>query len=67
MNKNYDDPLYEEVKIFIFGLNEVSITLIQRKFRIGYNRSTRIIGMLESDGIIGSENGTLLRKVILNK
>jgi len=59
-----DDPLYHEVCIFLHEVDEVSISLVQRKFRIGYNRSARIIDMLESRGLIMPQDGAKMRKVI---
>jgi DNA segregation ATPase FtsK/SpoIIIE, S-DNA-T family len=59
-----DDQLYYDVLRFIESVDEVSISLLQRKFRIGYNRSARIIDKLESQGIIMQEPGGKTRKVI---
>lgn len=63
-DEEVDDHLYHEVLCFIRTLDEVSISLLQRKFRIGYNRSARIIDKLESQGIIMQEPGGKTRKVI---
>jgi S-DNA-T family DNA segregation ATPase FtsK/SpoIIIE len=59
-----DDPLYLEVINFLDGVDEVSISLLQRRFRIGYNRSARIIDTLEAEGRILSSNGSKTRKVL---
>jgi len=59
-----DDKLYQNVINFLDGVDEVSISLLQRRFRIGYNRSARIIDMLEVEGIIASSDGGKMRKVI---
>jgi len=59
-----DDLLYKDVKSFLDEIDEVSISLLQRKFRIGYNRSARIIDMLESQGLIMPQDGGKTRKVI---
>lgn len=58
------DPLYDEICLFLDEVDEVSISLIQRKFRIGYNRSARIIDILESQGLIMPQDGGKARKVI---
>ena len=58
------DALYDEILDFLEGIDEVSISLLQRKFRIGYNRSARIIDMLESEGLIMSGGAGKTRKVI---
>lgn len=58
------DEMYEEVCQFLQEIEEVSISLLQRRFRIGYNRSARIIDMLEVEGIIAPSYGGKTRKVI---
>jgi len=59
-----DDGLYQEVLEYIKEIDEVSISLLQRKFRIGYNRSARIIDSLEAKGLIMPSEGGKTRKVI---
>jgi DNA segregation ATPase FtsK/SpoIIIE-like protein len=59
-----DDVLYKDVREFLGEIDEVSISLLQRKFRIGYNRSARIIEILESQGLIMPQDGSKTRKVI---
>jgi len=59
-----DDQLYKDVVTFLDGVDEVSISLLQRRFRIGYNRSARIIETLESEGVIAPSDGGKMRKVI---
>ena len=58
------DAMYEEICGFLQEIDEVSISLLQRRFRIGYNRSARIIDMLESQGLIAPSYGGKTRKVI---
>jgi len=63
---NQDDLLYQDVLLYLKDVKEVSISLLQRKFRIGFNRSARIIEALESQGyIIPTECGKT-RKVVKN-
>ena len=57
------DVMYQEVCQFLQEIDEVSISLLQRRFRIGYNRSARIIDMLESQGLIAPSYGGKTRKV----
>jgi DNA segregation ATPase FtsK/SpoIIIE, S-DNA-T family len=59
-----DDILYKDVRSFLDEIDEISISLLQRKFRIGYNRSARIIDILESQGLIMPQDGGKTRKVI---
>ena len=61
------DPLYKEVLLFIAKTQKASASLLQRRFKIGYNRAARIIDMLEEDGYIGPVDGSKTRKVFLEK
>lgn len=59
-----DDALVKDVQKFLNEIDEVSISLLQRRFKIGYNRSARIIDMLENQGLIMPPDGGRTRKVI---
>jgi DNA segregation ATPase FtsK/SpoIIIE, S-DNA-T family len=59
-----DEELFKDIISFIGQVDEVSISLLQRKFKIGYNRSARIIDMLESRGLIMPADGGKTRRVI---
>lgn len=59
-----DGELFKQVCEFLQTVDEVSISLLQRKFRIGYNRSARIIERLEMHGMILSSDGSKMRKVV---
>lgn len=62
--QDLDDELYGQVLDFLKTTDEVSISLIQRYFRIGFNRSARLIEKLELDGIIAPAQGSKTRKVL---
>ncbi|MGC9045685.1 MAG: DNA translocase FtsK 4TM domain-containing protein [Thermodesulfovibrio sp.] len=51
------DELYQEVIEYARQAGEISISLIQRKFKIGYNRAARIMDLLEEDGLVGPPQG----------
>ena len=61
----YDDPIYGEVVDFAIQTGKISASLIQRKFRLGYNRAARIIDLLEDRGIVGPQNGSKPREVLV--
>lgn len=63
--EEYDDPIYNEVVDFAVSAGKISASLIQRKFRLGYNRAARIIDLLEERGIIGPANGSKPREVLV--
>ena len=59
-----DDPLYNEVVEFVVTSKKASSSLLQRRFKIGYNRAARLIDLLEERGIIGPQNGSKPREVL---
>ena len=63
--EEYDDPLYNEIVDFAVMSGKISASLIQRKYRLGYNRAARIIDLLEERGIIGPQNGSKPREVLV--
>ena len=58
------DPLYAEVQAFVTEQGRVSISLIQRRFKIGFNRAANMVEQLEADGIIGPADGSKPRAVV---
>ena len=66
-DEEYEDPLYNEIVDYVIGAGKVSASLIQRKYRLGYNRAARIIDLLEERGIIGPPNGSKPREVLVKK
>ncbi len=60
-----DDPMYNEVVEFAVETGKISASLIQRRFRFGYNRAARMIDLLESRGIVGPQNGSKPREVLV--
>ena len=65
--ESFDDPLYNEIYEFALETGKISASLIQRRFRLGYNRAARIVDLLEERGIIGPQNGSKPREVIVGK
>ena len=63
--EEYDDPLYNEIVDFAIQTGKVSASLLQRRFRLGYNRAARIVDLLEERGIIGPANGSKPREVLV--
>ena len=64
-DEEYEDPLYNEIVDYVIQAGKVSASLIQRKYRLGYNRAARIIDLLEERGIIGPPNGSKPREVLI--
>lgn len=62
-----DQDLYHQVLDLIKSVDEISISYLQRKLRIGYNRSARMIDYLEAHGMILPSDGGKTRKVLHSK
>ena len=60
-----DDPYYDKVKEFAIINGKISTSLVQRRFKIGYNRAANIIDKLFERGIIGPQNGSKPREVLI--
>lgn len=58
-----EDEEYEMCRTFVINAQKASTSLLQRQFRIGYNKAARIIDQLEMDGIIGPQIGSKPREV----
>jgi S-DNA-T family DNA segregation ATPase FtsK/SpoIIIE len=64
--EEYDEK-YDEAVAFVAEAEQASISLIQRRFRIGYNRAARIIEKMEKEGVVGSSDGVKPREVLIKK
>lgn len=60
------DPLFEDAARLIIIHNQVSVSLIQRKFAIGYNRAGKIMDQLEKYWIVSKSSGSALRTILCN-
>ncbi|RUM72157.1 MAG: DNA translocase FtsK [Sulfurovum sp.] len=58
------DPLYEEAKNIVLTDNKTSISYLQRKLQIGYNRSANIIEQLEAKGVLSAPNAKGNREIV---
>ncbi|MDH4873753.1 DNA translocase FtsK [Pseudomonas sp. BN515] len=59
-----DDPLYDEAVRFVTESRRASISAVQRKLKIGYNRAARMIEAMEMAGVVSPMNGNGSREVI---
>ena len=58
-----EDELFGEAVEFVRQEQKCSVSMLQRRFRIGYNRSARIVDEMEKRGIVGPQEGSKPRKV----
>ena len=65
-NESYEelDPLYEEAKSVVLNDRKTSISYLQRKLQIGYNRSARVIEQLEHEGVLSAPNAKGIREIL---
>ena len=65
-NETYEelDPLYEEAKSVVLNDRKTSISYLQRKLQIGYNRSARVVEQLEQEGILSAPNAKGIREIL---
>lgn len=64
---DYDEPLYNDIVDFVIQGGKASASLLQRRFRLGYNRAARAMDLLEERGIVGPPNGSKPREVLVKK
>ncbi|MFC3782318.1 DNA translocase FtsK [Bacillus chungangensis] len=62
-----DDELYEDAVQLIADMQTASVSMLQRRFRIGYTRAARLIDAMEVNGIVGPYEGSKPRKVLIQK
>ena len=60
------DPKFEEAGKFIIEKDKASIGMLQRVFKVGFNRAARIMDQLADAGVVGEEEGTKPRKVLMS-
>lgn len=66
--KDHDrDELFDDAKKMVVEMQTASVSLLQRRFRIGYSRAGRLIDQLEEAGIVGPSEGSKPRKVLIEQ
>jgi S-DNA-T family DNA segregation ATPase FtsK/SpoIIIE len=63
-HEEMDDEKYREAVEFVLDKGEASISMVQRRFRIGYNRAARIVERMEREGVVGPSDGVKPREVL---
>ncbi|HEY0709762.1 MAG TPA: DNA translocase FtsK, partial [Polyangia bacterium] len=62
--EKFEDPLYDQAVAIVCETRQASVSFIQRRLQIGYNRSARMVEQMERDGIVGPANGIKPREVL---
>ena len=61
------DEMYSEAVRVVMETNQASVSILQRRLRLGYSRAARIIDMMEQDGLVGPFEGSKPRKIIIDR
>lgn len=61
------DELYEQAVRIIMESNQASVSILQRRMRLGYTRAARIIDTMEQEGFVGPFEGSKPRKILVDR
>jgi len=67
LNNGQKDELYDEAVKVIMESNQASVSILQRRMRLGYTRAARIIDMMEMDGLVGPYEGSKPRRILIDR
>ncbi len=59
------DEKYDEAVALVTKTGQASISMVQRRLRVGYNRAARMIEIMEREGIVGPTDGVKPREVLV--
>ncbi len=65
-SRSKKDDLYEEAAKLVINTKQASVSMLQRRLRLGYARAARLIDMMEDDGIVGSFRGSKAREILID-
>jgi S-DNA-T family DNA segregation ATPase FtsK/SpoIIIE len=63
--EDFDDPLFEEAVAVVMETGQASISMVQRRLRVGYTRAARLIDVMELKGIVGPHTGSKAREILV--
>src|SRR5690606_17199286 len=61
----HEDELYDQAVQVVIEAKQASVSLLQRRMRIGYTRAARLIDAMEASGVVGPYEGSKPREVLL--
>ena len=64
-DKDEYDEKYDQAVALVTETRQASISMIQRRLRVGYNRAARMIEMMEREGVVGQSDGSKPREVLV--
>ena len=66
MSDGYDE-MYDQAVAVVADSRQASISMIQRRLRVGYNRAARMIEKMEQEGVVGPADGSKPREVYIKR
>ncbi|WP_425298901.1 DNA translocase FtsK [Pseudofrancisella aestuarii] len=66
-DESSEDPLYNEAVEIVIKTQKASISAVQRKLKIGYNRSARLMEEMEENGVVSEMNSNGMRDVLIKR
>ena len=64
---NHKDELYDDAVRLIMETGQASVSILQRRMRLGYTRAARIIDAMEQEGLIGCFEGSKPRRILVDR
>ncbi len=62
-----DDEMYDEAVRVVVETNQASVSILQRRLRLGYSRAARLIDIMEQKGIVGAYAGSKARDILVDR
>ena len=66
-NGAQDDEMYDEAVRVVIETNQASVSILQRRLRLGYSRAARLIDIMEQNGIVGPYVGSKARDILIDR
>jgi S-DNA-T family DNA segregation ATPase FtsK/SpoIIIE len=64
---SHKDELFDEAVRLIMETGQASVSILQRRLRLGYTRAARIIDAMEEEGLIGPFEGSKPRRILVDR
>ena len=64
--EDLSDDMYDKAVALVSETRQASISMIQRRLRVGYNRAARMVERMEKEGVVGPPDGTNRREVLVS-
>ena len=61
------DELYDTAARLIIESGQASVSILQRRLRLGYTRAARLIDMMQDEGLVGPYRGSKPREILINR